>query len=46
MVLEGAYGVFRNVTLVYVWGYELVIDIPAIRNDTLEFGAGLVVDNL
>ena len=31
---------------VYVWGYELVSDLPVILNDTLVFGAGLVVDNL
>ena len=46
MVLEGAYGVFSNVTSVYVWGYELVNDLPVILNETLLFGAGIIVDNL
>ena len=46
MVLEGAYGMFGGVALVYVWGYETVIDFPAFLEKTLVFGADLVIDNL
>ena len=46
MVLEGAYGALRGVASVYVLGYELVSDIPVFLDDTLVFGAELVIENL
>ena len=46
MVLEGAHCAFSGVTSVYVYGCELVSDIPVLLNDTLVFSAELVIGNL
>ena len=46
MVLEGLYGVFRGVTLVYVWGYDLVIDFPVLLYHMPVFGVDFIIDDL
>ena len=46
MILEGAYGTFGSVVLVYVRGYELVSDITVILNGTLVFGADFIINHL
>ena len=30
----------------YVWGYELVSDLPVLLNDIIVFGADLFINNL
>ena len=46
MVLECEISAFGGVELVYVWGYDLVSDIPVFLDDMLVFCADLVIDNL
>ena len=46
MLLEGAHIAFVGVALVYVWGYDLISDLPVLLNDTLAFCTDLVIKNL
>ena len=46
MVLEGAYGTFSRVELVYVCGYELVSYLPVLLYDMLVFDDYFVIENL
>ena len=46
VVLEGAYVVFSVVESEYVWGYDLVSDIPVPLDDTLVFGTDFVINIL
>ena len=46
MVLGIAYGAFCGIALVYIWGYKMVSYLTVFLDDTLVFGADLVIENL
>ena len=46
MVLKCADGAFGGVAEMYVWGYDMVSDLPVFLCDMLVFSADFVIKNL